>query len=181
MPLSAPPTALDLRPLARDGAALEGTTPTATFERLSEGVSLVGSAQVRWRAQPEWRPVTGGADQLWLHVVADGDAPQVCQRCLSPFWQPVQVDRWFRFVVDESTAETEDEDADEDVLAFAPRFDLRSLLEDELLLALPLVPMHEPGCPEPLQPLAEGVDNGVPQARQNPFAALAGLKARRAT
>jgi uncharacterized protein len=52
------------------------------------------------------------------------------------------------------------------------------LVEDELLMALPLVPMHEI-CPEPV---VMGVaDEGVPQGedappRKNPFAELARLK-----
>ncbi|MEY2684632.1 MAG: hypothetical protein RJA09_1776, partial [Pseudomonadota bacterium] len=146
MPLSQPPHALDLRHLARDGVLLEGLTPVTAFARLSAGGGE-GGGGIRWTARAELRSVVGGADQLWLHLCAEGHAPQVCQRCLSPFWQPVALERWFRFVSDEATAEAEDEDSEEDVLAFVPRFDLGALLEDELLLALPLVPMHEPDCP----------------------------------
>ena len=58
----------------------------------------------------------------------------------------LEVDRWFRFVADEATAELEDDDSEEDVLALEPRPDIAQLVEDELLMAMPLVPMHET-CP----------------------------------
>lgn len=182
MPLSLPPNALDLRHLAREGGVIGGLAPVATFQRLCEGASAEGGLPIRWEGRAEWRPVAGGGEQLWLHLSAEGHAPQVCQRCLSPFWQPVALDRWFRFVADEAAAETEDEDSEEDVLAFVPRFDLCGLLEDELLLALPLVPMHEPDCPEPVQLSAGDLSAALEEPeREHPFAALAALKAKRPT
>ena len=59
------------------------------------------------------------------------------------------------------------------MLVLTRALDLHELVEDELILALPLVPRHD-ACPQPLaapataeEPLAE---------RPNPFAALAALK-----
>ena len=64
-----------------------------------------------------------------------------------------------------------------DALALEPRPSLRELIEDELLMALPLVPMHE-RCPEPLA--APVPDEALPSTGQDdkphPFAALARLK-----
>jgi len=90
----------------------------------------------------------------------------------------LEVDRWFRFVADEATAAAEDDDCEEDVLALEPRPNLHELLEDELLMALPLVPMHET-CPEPVK--MQAGDPGIQaQAdspeRRNPFSELAKLK-----
>ncbi len=45
--------------------------------------------------------------------------------------------RSFRFVADEATAEALDEECDEDLLALSREFDLRELIEDELLMACP--------------------------------------------
>ena len=71
-----------------------------------------------------------------------------------------------------------DEEGDEDVLALTRALDLPALVEDELILALPLVPRHEV-CPQDV-PL-EAVDEGFEAAgeRPNPFAALAALKKQR--
>jgi uncharacterized protein len=96
----------------------------------------------------------------------------------------LQVDRRFRFVRTEAEAARLDEDSDDDVLVLEPRLDLAELLEDEFILALPIVPMHD-SCPQPLltpaQPgLRPGVaaqDANATQAeRPNPFAALAALR-----
>ena len=104
----------------------------------------------------------------WLHLQAQADLPLACQRCLGPVVVNLRVDRRFRFVASEAIAEAEDEDCEEDLLVFQKRFDLLDLLEDELLMELPLVPMH-PFCPGvvPRQP---------DDPRPHPFSALARLK-----
>ena len=89
--------------------------------------------------------------------------------------QPVEVDRWFRFVADEATADAEDEESEEDVLVMEPRFDLHSLIEDELLLALPLIPMHDV-CPEPVRMSAGELPESAETEKPHPFAALAALR-----
>ena len=184
------PHAVDLRSLAQKGETLSGTAPLSAFERLSDGLPAVDQATVpvTWSAQAQWRePLAGAAAvpgaragaeaQLWLHLQAGGEVPQTCQRCLGAYAQPVEVNRWFRFVADEATAEAEDDDSDEDLLVLEPRFDLAALVEDELLLALPLVPMHEV-CPQPVRMSAGEIDESEPAERPNPFAALAALKGR---
>ncbi len=185
------PTAIDLRACAQKAETLSGQAPLAAFERLAEGLPGLAAelAPVRWSARPEWREPLGELTpeagrgvapqpQLWLHLQASAEVPQVCQRCLSPYAQPVEVDRWFRFVASEAAALVEDEDCEEDLLVLEPRFDLAALVEDELLLDLPLVPMHEQ-CPEPVRMSAgELPEAAVPAEKPNPFAALAALKGR---
>ena len=70
---------------------------------------------------------------------------------------PVSVDRAFRFVSDEALAAIQDEQSEEDVLAASRSFDLIALIEDELLMELPLAPRHET-CPEPLPMAAADED-----------------------
>lgn len=185
------PTAIDLRACAQKAETLSGQAPLAAFERRAEGLPGLAAelAPVRWSARPEWREPLGELTpeagrgvapqpQLWLHLQASAEVPQVCQRCLSPYAQPVEVDRWFRFVASEAAALAEDEDCEEDLLVLEPRFDLAALVEDELLLDLPLVPMHEQ-CPEPVRMSAgELPEAAVPAEKPNPFAALAALKGR---
>lgn len=89
------------------------------------------------------------------------------------------VDQWYRFVATENIAMAEDDQSEEDLLVMEPYFDLLALLEDELLMAIPLVPMHEE-CPvnpafsagEEVQVMADPVEGSKP----NPFAVLAKLK-----
>ncbi len=189
-PLSELSRAVDLRVLARSDQPLVGEAALNTFERLCADLpAWPGEGQapaVRWRAQVEWRQRTPQAvglagahdeQQLWLHLTVDAAVPQTCQRCLQPYAEAVAVDRWFRFVKDETVALAEDDEAEEDLLVLEPRFDLAALVEDELLMALPLVPMHDT-CPEPLAPKVDPADETVTPQRPNPFAALAALKAR---
>jgi uncharacterized protein len=107
---------------------------------------------------------------VWLHVQVHATAWLTCQRCLQPFSQPIDVERDIRWVGDESEAEMLDADSEEDVLALTPSFDLRSLIEDELLLALPIVPRHQ-ACGLP----GHAADDSAP-APTSPFAVLARLK-----
>ncbi len=189
MTAAKPPTALDLRACAQKAETLSGQAPLAAFARLTEDLpELASLAPVRWSAHAEFRQPLGELTpevdrsvtpepQLWLHLQADAEVPQTCQRCLSPYAQPVEVDRWFRFVASEEVALTEDDASEEDLLVFEPRLDLVALLEDELLMELPLVPMHEQ-CPEPVRMSAGELPASVEEEKPHPFAALASLKAR---
>ena len=99
-----------------------------------------------------------------------------CQRCLQPMASTIDIDRVFRFAADEREAERLDEETDDEVLVLEPSLDLHALLEDELILALPLVPRHEE-CPQPLLPAMPSDDAGDDaSAKPNPFAVLAALR-----
>ena len=76
----------------------------------------------------------------------------------------------------EDAAAQLDADSEDDVLALTRALDLHELIEDELLLTLPLVPRHEV-CPQPL-PMVANADppSGDEAERPNPFAALQALK-----
>jgi uncharacterized protein len=65
------------------------------------------------------------------------------------------------------------------VLALTRHLDALELVEDELLLSLPLVPRHEV-CPQPLPVTTAELpeDEDGDEERPNPFAALAALKGR---
>ncbi|MFY9513722.1 MAG: YceD family protein [Rubrivivax sp.] len=170
---------LDVQAFAAAGAALDGTLAQAGFSRLADSLLPLpgdgGAPPVGWSAQGEERPITGGAPQTWLHLQANTHVVLQCQRCLQALHEPLQIDRWFRFAASEDEAARLDEESEDDVLVASRSFDLQELLEDELILALPLVPRHE-SCPEPL-PMAAGEDTlADDEAPANPFAALAALK-----
>ena len=169
---------LDVKAFAQAGAELQGQAPLADWPRLlgeqfGDGVNEAGA--VRWQLQGRMVPVTGGAAQVGLLLRAEVDLVQQCQRCLTPVVEKVMAERDFLFVADEATAEAMDEDSDADVLVISRDFDALSLIEDELILALPLVPRHDV-CPQDV-PTAVA-DEAFEQAseRPNPFAALAALK-----
>jgi uncharacterized protein len=129
--------------------------------------------RVRWRAVGSLRPV-GGEQQVWMHLVADADVVLQCQRCLLPLDEAVHVDRHFRFVDDEDTAAALDDELEDEVLALPKWLNLRDLVEDEMLLALPLVPRHDV-CPETI-PMQFGDVEIVEADTAHPFASLALLR-----
>ena len=89
---------------------------------------------------------------------------------------PIDVDRHFIFVPDEATAAAMDDDSEDDVLEMSTDFNLLGLIEDEVLMALPLVPRHDV-CPTGVIQSAQTDDfNDVAEEKPNPFAALAALK-----
>jgi uncharacterized protein len=127
---------------------------------------------VHWSARGERRATAGREPELWLHLTAKARVWRDCQRCLEPVAIDLDLARALRFVADEATAEALDAQSEDDVLALPRSLDLHSLLEDELLLALPLVPMHAQ-CPQRL-PMSNGKLAGEADdpPTTNPFAVL---------
>ena len=183
------PLRLDMAAFAAEGAALAGEWPGATLTRLAESQSPPQDGAltpVSWQVQGERHPLPAGEPEIWLALQASAPVWLTCQRCLQPLALPLTLDRRLRFVHGESQAEAMDAELEDDVLALPRWLDLRELIEDELLLALPLVPRHDT-CPQPL-PVALGQselpgedpavdprpDEGTKQP--HPFAALRALK-----
>jgi len=171
------PRHLNIAAFALAQGSLAGEDKLARFERLIEASQGLGSeAMVVYSARGELRSDAAGVDEPWIHLSAQTTVPLTCQRCLGVAELQVQFERDFRFVATEELAEVEDEESEEDVLVLSKTFDLLELIEDELLLASPLVPMHE-ACPEPVKLTAadDGFD-AQPEERPNPFAVLQQLK-----
>jgi uncharacterized protein len=173
------PLRLDVAALAAGAELLQGQWPLAELPRLADAQACPPGADagvVRWRARGELRQRPGSAAQPWLHLELDTAAWLTCQRCLQPMAVTLALTPVLRFVPGEAQAEAEDADSEEDVLALPRQLDLRELAEDELLLALPLVPRHA-SCPQPLPlPPSEPEAPAGEAEADNPFAALARLK-----
>ena len=171
------PLRLDVQAFASDAGELSGCWPLRLLERLSGSVHAdtppADTDEIAWRARGEQRAARGAPPQTWVHLRAHASLNLECQRCLQPVETPLAVDRWFHFVPGEDAAAQMDADNEDDVLALTRALDLRELVEDELLLALPLVPRHAV-CPAPL--LAPNEAPEPAPDRVNPFAALAALR-----
>ena len=169
---------LDIKAFAKAQMQLEGDIPMAEFERLAEDClgELVG--QVSWSAQGATLKDPKGQDAIWLHLEAQATAPLTCQRCMHPVPVALMIEQDFRFVADEATALAEDDASEEDLLVLEDSFDLIALIEDELLMSLPLVPMHE-ACLSEQAPTSAEEDAILAEVKPNPFAVLASLKTRK--
>lgn len=171
---SSNPKAIDLGSFCRQALSLSGALPLTSLRRLASGFSALPDGDVSWSVQGSTVSVSGGAAETWLRLQASAVVPLQCQRCLQTMSEPLQVDRRMRFVRTEDEAARLDEELDDDVLVQPPRLDLFELLEDELILALPLVPRHT-RCLEPL-PMAQDDLTSAEADAPNPFAALAALR-----
>jgi len=158
--------------VALRGATLSGTAQVASMprvvDRLAEGTAKDSTA-VSWRiagvADAQGRPA--------LEIELEGGVPLECQRCLQAFTWPLRQRTTLLLARNERELEVLDADDEtlEVILADAPQ-DAQTLIEDEVLLALPFAPRCErPECAgNPLQ----SVDPDAP--RTSAFAALGGLR-----
>lgn len=109
-----------------------------------------------------------GKPELRLNV--QGEVMLICQRCMGAMPHQVNVGARFVVVPDEATLPApEDERDDEDYLIADPHFDVVALVEDEILLGLPMAPLHETAeC---------GVNaTTAEEQKESPFKVLQGLK-----
>jgi len=146
--------------------SFQGTLPLASFRRLRESLATVdGVAHY---------DLEFGRDELgiaYLAVHVETELPLTCQRSLEVYRQPVRLDQRLGLVEDERE-EAALPEGYEPLLITDGQVSLADVIEDELILALPVVPL-KPG--EPLEwhdaPADEADEEPV-----NPFAALARLK-----
>lgn len=117
----------------------------------------------------------GGRDRwqrLFLDLNVQGGVPLVCQRCVQPMPFEFEEDSHIvLFADDESLDEAMLADDELEGMLLEKTLDVHTLVEDQILMALPFSPRHE-DCDNVA--LAE-----VNQDKPNPFAVLAGLKSSR--
>jgi uncharacterized protein len=194
------PRDLDLFEFARSGRDAAGTVRVSQLPRMLNEVPADApdrDTAFTWQAQgttqPELQDDGSEGRQPYLRLAIHGGAWLECQRCLAPYEQSFDCDAIYRIVATEEEADEFPLDDDEvDVIVGSRHFDLIDLIEEELLLSLPLVPKHDV-CPAIHESLASGADGAdgvdsvddVPEQevedekaseRANPFAALGSLK-----
>ena len=152
----------------RERARLEGDLSLAQLPRLAQQLfDLVGSIGYSVDGY-----VTDRGDPA-LAVRIAGSVNLRCQRCLGRLPLAVKLRRDFVLIrgADEFEPRSEEDDL-VDVIPAAPRLDLQALLEEEVLLGLPMAPRHAEGeCRAPGAAVTDG------QGREaSTFAALASLK-----
>ena len=146
---------------ARAGATLAGTLGIADLPRVAElGCSV---ADIRYT-------VRGGATEQGkaaLSIEAAGRVELACQRCLEPVEVPVDVRAELELAETQQAIDGADDDVDRVQASRSMAVD--ALVEDEVILALPMVPKHAQCAAR-----AENEDSGGERA--SPFAALAALR-----
>jgi len=124
-----------------------------------------------WQIQTQFTANQAGDLEQTLRLRLKGQASMTCQRCIQAFQYSLKVERLFIFVADEAAADAYPiEDDLFDPLVSSTHFDILALIEDEILLSLPLVPKHpEASCST--SPLL-----GTVEEPENPFKVLKNIK-----
>ena len=127
---------LDIGPLADGRAEIDFSIPLKEFPRVLPLLAGPdGTARGRVNFGREGRLAVA-------EVAVAADATMLCQRCLAPLNWPLKSTGRAALVATPAEAERVPETL-ETVLAPEHRISIRDLVEEELLLALPLVPRHE--------------------------------------
>jgi uncharacterized protein len=135
------PIEVDPWRFCRDAQSWEIQSDVAAFPRLAHEFTQ-GALFCR---------VVGRADQrgsLSLHVSISGEAGLTCQRCLGSMPYTVEVERTLYLARNEAEQERLDALPDSDAIKPGETLSMVDLVEDEVLLSLPLAAMHAEGeCP----------------------------------
>ncbi|KTG17360.1 MULTISPECIES: YceD family protein [unclassified Guyparkeria] len=165
---------LDVRAACRSGAVEAGEVPLAALPRCRDMAPDGGMLAYRvdfFESQ--------GVQPLAAEVHIEAALALECARCRQPVVTPVTSSSQVRFVFSEDQAEHVEADAEPVILGREGRVRLLDLIEDEVLMSVPLMPVHEKPCAE----IAAGrayesgeLPEPADEERDNPFAALAALK-----
>jgi uncharacterized protein len=170
------PYALDVSNFVQTGAALQGSWQLEAMPRWAGSMSsshALPDQPITWSIEGYERvDSAGSAPRCWLRLSLQAPAVLVCQRCLGALELSLSVEREVMFAPTQAEAEQLDAQMDDDVLVLSKDLNVQTLIEDELLLALPIVPRHTT-CPEPIVMSTPQV---LEAAAPHPFAALMSLK-----
>jgi uncharacterized protein len=156
-------TVIDCLEFARIGGVLERSVGLDELPRLADVlVETTGFLSVRLEA---WRDDEG---KSWLQLDVTGEPVLCCQRCLAGVTFPLRIKSRLQLMAPgEEWPDDDLVDDSTDAIEAEKALVVLSLIEEEVLLALPIAPRHEQCEP----PSGSATENGP-----SPFAALAALK-----
>lgn len=169
-------TVFDSLEFARQGGQLEGVIPLPAMKRLADllaaGKDEAAELAITLRGARE--DGEGGRGGFWLWLSVTGELALTCQRCLRPMDYSLCLESRLRLVGESGEWPGQNPGDDgwlesaEDAIPADAEQAVLGLVEDEVLLALPMAPKHEQ-CGSPDEAGRDGT-------AASPFAALAALK-----
>jgi uncharacterized protein len=163
-----------LAEMSAQGASLTTTLRPGNLPRLA---GTTGGGQVRpdgalevtirFSIGPESFPV--------VQIRVTGTVDLTCQRCLGPVGCPLELDVALTMVGSEADAEALADPFDSIVLDEEGGLRLRMAVEDEILAALPLVPLHGEGAGCTMMAGTSAAAEMPVRTANRPFAGLAAL------
>jgi len=129
------PAAIDGLAFARNAEVLKGRLGMESLPRLAQSgcsgsvLDFVLKGEINERGRPG------------LTLVVDGSVRLQCQRCLGNLDLPVRLEAQLELASSEAEITAADDDIER--VAAGREMSVAALVEDEVLLALPMVPKHE--------------------------------------
>lgn len=165
------PEQVDHRKLANHAGIVEGYIPLNRFTRL---IGLLQNDEGEVAVRLSFGKGIGGGTQVTGTISAKGE--MICQSCMALFVKSIECQLDVVIVNDESRAEKLP--TEQDVLVAEDKLvPLVDLIEDELILAIPMIPRHDQvDCPSRVFSLGEEATQAVLEedgTTHRPFADLA--------
>ena len=163
------PPVLDAWRMVSAKRRFEGRLPLSGMTRLRDGLV---DAEGDCRYEMEF-----GRDAVldlpFVELRIEAELPLQCQRTLERFLHPVSLFQRLGLLTDEAQESALPEDMEPYLLDVGGEMHPAELVEDELILAIPVVPID----PRSTEVTAEWPADVEVEEKPNPFAALAALKA----
>ncbi|WP_438969857.1 YceD family protein [Methylophaga sp.] len=170
------PKEIDPFRFANNGRKLEGELALANMPRLADSLNdktgLV-TVSMQFDVDPTGTPNMQGHFETTLLLT--------CERCMQQLEHPVEIDTWLGLVKHAKLAESLAEQYEPWVVEDNQLVDPATVVEDELILALPLVPKHDYDC-LPAEAWFSGDEEveETPEVKpESPFAVLSALKSKK--
>jgi uncharacterized protein len=129
------PAAIDGLAFARNAGMLEGRLGIESLPRLAQSgcsvsvLDFVLTGEINKRGKPG------------LNLAVDGSVRLQCQRCLGSLELPLHLEAQLEFASNEAEITAAEDDIER--VVDGREMSVAALVEDEVLLALPMVPKHE--------------------------------------
>jgi uncharacterized protein len=171
------PKEIDPFRFANTGREIEGEVELAKLSRLSEVLAdTSGTVKIamQFDVDDTGTPFMKGHFETVLSLT--------CERCMQAMQMPMSIDTWLGLVKHEKLIDALADQYEAWVIEDTNTpIDPILVVEDELILALPLVPKHDSDClpKEALESKDDSTKNEVPDKPASPFAVLADLKSKK--
>jgi len=170
------PKELDPFRLAQNGLTIEGQLPLSDLPRLAQ-LLLSDEGEVSIKMAFDVDEIGTAYMKGEFSVVGS----ITCQRCMEPMLLDLNVNCLLAMVIGERKVEGLTEQYDPWVLENSDPVLLSTVVEDELILSLPLVPKHQQAClPDEAWSVGDSmIDESIDDKPVSPFAVLSTLKTKK--
>ena len=163
------PARFDPRPFALKGYSAAGVVPVSQLKRI---VPKLFTEEGQFSYELNFKR---DRSLLSIEGTFSGDCVLECQRCMGAMYFTTEIE--IKLGIIDAEPETDNLPEGVDPLVVEDDISVQEILEDELLLALPIVPLHEPeDCKVKMQKPVDKIEVSTKGEKSSPFDVLKTLK-----